>query len=332
MYRTFILKFDARVLVLVGAVLTIMAVVLPWANLPSFLAGDLARGGVSEGRLLTLGLAVLAALSLLAPWHPFGRVSLPAAVLAALCYLVVLYTVARVVQLASTWEAGLGAQLGSIGSGLYLTFAGVLLMLVGGLAGVMQPVGASTFGMVTPLVSGGVMTERRWVRYAGWLALVAALLMSCLCAWGAGLLGRPYTLAAAGQASATPTFAPAPSAYLATPLVGIAVVPLGTTSAPLPRTPLPVSPSPAVTSSGVSPLPPTIASVLPSPTVLRTSPTVGPATLPVIGAHTATLTATSTVTRTATSTPTPTSTATSSTSPLATPTRTATPTNTPVPD
>lgn len=324
MYRTLILKFDARVLVLVGAVLSIVAVVLPWANLPSFLAGDLARGGVNEGRLLTLGLAVLAALSLLAPWRPFGRVSLPAAVLAALCYLVVLYTVARVVQLASTWESGLIAQLGIIGSGVYLTFAGVLLMLVGGLSGVMQPMSGSTSEMAA--------TERRWVRYAGWLALVAALLMSCVCAWGAGLLVRPYTLAGAGQASATPTFAPAPSAYLATPLVGIAVVPLGSTSAPLPRTPIVVSPSPAGMPSAVSPLPPTMAPVLPSPTALRTTPTAGPATLPVIGAHTATLTATSTVTRTPTSTPTPTSTATSSTSPLATPTRTATPTDTPEPD
>ena len=318
MYRTLILKFDARVLVLVGALLAIVAVVLPWANLPSFLAGDLARGGVSEGRLFTLGLAVLAALSLLAPWHPFGRVSLPAAVLAALCYLVVLYTVARVVQLASTWEAGLGAQLGSIGSGLYLTFAGVLLMLVGGLAGVMQPVAASTSGMA--------MTEHRWVGYAGWLALVVALLMSCVCAWGVGLLVRPYTLAAADQARATPTFAPAPSAYLATPLVGIAVVPLGSTSAPLTRTPAPASSSSTVTPSNVSPLPPTMASVLPSPTVLRTTPTLGPATLPVIGAHTATSTATSTVTPTRTSTPTP------PTSPLATPTGTATPTLTPEPD
>lgn len=324
MYRTLILKFDARVLVLVGALLTIVAVVLPWANLPSFLAGDLARGGVSAGRLFTLGMAVLAALSLLAPWHPFGRVSLPAAVLAALCYLVVLYIVARVVQLASTWEAGLGAQLGSIGSGLYLAFAGVLLMLVGGLSDVMQPVGDSAFGVAA--------TERRWVRYAGWLALVAALLMSCVCAWGAGLLVRPYTLVAGGQASGTPTFAPAPSAYLATPLVGIAVVPLGSTLAPLTRTPLPASPSPAVTPPGVLPLPPTAAPVLPSPTVLRTSPTVGPATLPVIGAHTPTLTATSTVTRAPTFTPTLTSTLATSTSPLATPTRTATPTDTPEPD
>ena len=325
MYRTFILKFDARVLVLVGAVLTIMAVVLPWANLPSFLAGDLARGGVSEGRLLTLGLAVLAALSLLAPWHPFGRVSLPAAVLAALCDLVVLYTVARIVQLASTWQAGLGAQVSSIGSGLYLTFAGVLLMLVGGLAGVMPPVTASTSGMLTPLVLGGVMTERRWIGYAGWLALASALLMSCVCAWGVGLLVHPYTLAA-DPARVTPTFAPAPSAYMATPLVGIAVVPLGSTVAPLTRTSLPISPSPAVTPSGVSPLLPTVTSALLSPTVLHTSPTAGLTTLPVIGAHTATATATRTVTPTKTSTVTP------QTSPLQTSTRTATPTATQEPD
>jgi hypothetical protein len=318
MYRTLILKFDARILVLVGAVLTIVAVVLPLANLPSFLAGDLARGGVSEGRLFTMGLAVLAALSLLAPWHPFGRVSLPAAILAALCDLVALYAFARVIQLASTWQAGLGAQLGSIGSGLYLTFAGVLLMLAGGLSGVMQPAAGSTSGMA--------VTGRRWVGYAGWLALVAALLMSCVCAWGAGLLVMPYTLAAADQARATPTFAPAPSAYLATPLVGIAVVPLDSTAAPLRSTSAPVASSPDVTPSGALPLSPTMASALPSPTATRTTPTSGPATLPVMGARTATSTATSTVTRTRTSTPTP------PTSPLTTPTRTVTPTLTPEPD
>jgi hypothetical protein len=315
MYRTLILKFDARILVLLGALLVIVAVALPWANLPSFIAGDLARGGLTGGRLFTSGLSVLAALSLLVSWHPLQRVSLPAAMLAALCDLIALYAFVRVVQLSNALQVGLSAQLGSVGSGLYLTFAGVLLMLVGGLASVMPP-GA------TP-ASAASATGRRWIGYVGWLALAAALLMSCLCAWGVGLWARPYTLAAPGQTQASPTFAPAPTTYLATPLVGVQLAPLGTAFTPVAPTPLSTRVLPAGTLSATLPSLPTMISILPTPTMTRVAPTLPPPTLPVVGAPTATSTATSTPT------PTHTPTATPPTSPLATPTRTATSTSTP---
>jgi len=315
MYRTFILKFDARILVLVGALLAIIAVTLPWANLPSFLAGDLARGGVTGGRLLTLGLSVLAALTLLLPWHPLRRVSLPAAFLAALCDLIALYAFVRVVQLSSALQVSLSAQLGNVGGGLYLTFAGVLLMLVGGLAGV-APLTA------TP-TSASLVPDRRWVGYAGWLALVASLLMSCLGAWGLGLWVRPYTLAASGQTRAAPTFAPAPITYLATPLVGVRLAPLGTAPTSAAPTSAPARTTPTETPPAVLPPLPTAISALPSPTMTQVSPTRAPPTVPVLGAPTASSTATSTPTATSTSTPTP------PTSPLPTPTRTPTASPTP---
>jgi hypothetical protein len=309
MYRTLILKFDARVLVLVGALLAIVAVALPWANLPSFIAGDLARGGVTDGRLLTLGFSVLSAVSLLLPWRPWRRVSLPAAGLAILSDWVTLYIFFRVIQLSRAWQVGLGAQLGSVGSGLYLTFAGAVLMLVGGLMDVMPVV-------ATP-ASALARAERRWLGYAGWLALVSMLLASCLCAWGAGLWVRPYTLAAPHQATRTPTFAPAPITYLATPLVGVQLAPLGgnpTTSTPA-ALPTPTFP-PGTPQATLPPLP-TIASALPSPTAPRVSSTLPPPTLPVIGGSTATSTTTSTPTHTRTPT-------TTQTSPLSTPNLTAT--------
>jgi hypothetical protein len=316
MYRTLILKFDARVLVLVGALLAIMAVVLPWANLPSFIAGDLARGGVTDGRLLTLGFSVLSAVSLLLPWHPWRRVSLPAAGLAVLSDLVTLYTFFRVIQLSRAWQVGPGAQLGSVGSGLYLTFAGVLLMLVGGLMDVMPTVATPAFALAA--------AERRWLGYAGWLALVAMLLASCLCAWGAGLWVRSYTVVAPNQGTLTPTFAPAPITYLATPLVGVQLAPLGSNPATSTPVVLPTLTFLIGTPQATLPPLPTIASALPSPTAPRVSQTLPPPTLPVIGGPTVTSTATSTPTSTSTGTPTPTPTPTLPTSPLGTPTLTAT--------
>lgn len=298
--------------------LAAVAVALPWANLPSFIAGDLAHGGVTEGRWLTFGLAVLAALSLLLPWHLWRRVSLPAACFAALADLVALYVFFRVIQFSHALQLGLGAQLGGIGSGLYLTFAGVLLMLVGGLMDVMPPVATPTSTPPT--------LERRWLGYVGWLALVAALLMSCMCAWGVGLWVQPYTLAAPRQATLVPTFAPAPTTYLATPLVGVHLAPLGSTTIAPALTPLPTQALPTATLPGFTPqatLPlPTTTSPLSSPTPSRTVPT-----LPSLGGPTVTSTATRTSTPTQTRTPT----STPNTSPLATPTLTATVTATRTP-
>jgi hypothetical protein len=316
MDRTLVLRFDARILVLVGVLLVMIAASLPWTNLPSFLAGDLARQGIDSGGLITLGLAVLAAASLLLPWHPLRRVSLPAAILAVLTDFVALLALIRVVQLASTLQMSLSAQLSSVGSGLYLTFAGVLLMVIGGLTGVKPPASHATLAPST-------MWDSRWVRFAAWLALISALLASCLCAWGIGLLVRPYTLGP-GQAKASPTFVPAPTTYLATPLVDVQLAPLGsvpTVPAPLPTTIRPVTNPPATAT-----LPPLPASPTPrrSPTTPMPSPTppLVP-TLPVVGAPTATPTFTPTSTATFTLTPTP------PTSPLGTPTPTRTPTPTP---
>jgi len=314
MNRTVVLKFDTRIIIIAGALLVMIAVALPWANLPSFVAGDLARGGVTGGGLITLGLAMLALLSLLLPWHPWNRVSLPAAIAGALVHLVALSVFVRIVQLGGNLGLELRAQPGSIGSGLFLTFAGALLMLVGGLAG------------ATPSTSLASLTvsNRSWQGYAVWLALATALLASCLCAWGLGWLARSYTLAASGQSDISPTFAPAPMADLATPLVGVHLLPLGSVTA------MPVSSASATLIRPTQQIRATLTSSVATPTALagvapttQSSPTplLSP-TLPVIGAPTAT--------RTATPTPsyTPTSTSTPSTSPLETPTVSVTPTHT----
>jgi hypothetical protein len=324
MNRTVVLKFDTRMIVIVGALLVMIAVALPWANLPSFVAGDLARGGAAGGGLITLGLAVLALLSLLLPWQLWNRVALLAALVGALIHLVALSAFIRVVQLGGNLGLELSAQPGSIGSGLFLTFAGALLMLVGGLV---SAVPSTSLASLT-------VSNRPWLSYAVWLALATVLLASCLCAWGLGWLTRSYTLTS-GQAGISPTFAPAPTTDLATPLVGVQLLPLGNvTAVPVPPAAttlvrptlqalvtltssraLPTTPrggTPSLQPSSPTPLPP--ASPTPLPPALPT--------VPVIGAPTAT--------RTATPTPsyTPTSTSTPFTSPQATPTVSVTPTHT----
>ena len=309
MNRTVVLKFDTRMIIIVGALLVMIAVALPWANLPSFVAGDLARGGAAGGGLITLGLAVLALLSLLLPWQLWNRVALPAALVGALIHLVALSAFIRVVQLGGNLGLELSAQPGSLGNGLFLTFAGALLMLVGGLASA-----APSTSLASLTVS-----HRHWQSYAVWLALATVLLASCLCAWGLGWLTRSYTLAS-GQAGASPTFTPAPTTDLATSLVGVQLLPLGNVTA------MPVPPAAAtlvrptlqalvtLTSSRASPTTPQGG----TPTLQPSSPTPlppAPPTVPVIGAPTAT--------RTATSTP--------FTSPQATPTVSVTPTATATP-
>ncbi len=316
MNRTVVLKFDTRMIIVVGALLVMTAVALPWANLPSFVAGDLARGGAAGGGLITLGLAVLALLSLLLPWQLWNRVAFPAALVGALIHVVALSAFIRVVQLGGNLGLELSAQPGSIGNGLFLTFAGALLMLVGGLADA-----APSTSLASLTVS-----NRHWLSYAIWLALATALLASCLCAWGVGWLTRSYTLTS-GQAGISPTFAPAPTTDLATPLVGVQLLPLGSVTA------MPVPPASAtlirqtlqarvtLTSSvATSSAPPGG-----TPTLQPSSPTPlppAPPTVPVIGAPTAT--------RTTTPTPsyTPTSTFTPNPSPRETPTLTVTPTHT----
>jgi len=316
MNRTVVLKFDTRMIIIVGALLVMIAVALPWANLPSFVAGDLARGGAAGGGLITLGLAVLALLSLLLPWQLWNRVALPAALVGALIHLVALSAFIRVVQLGGNLGLELSAQPGSIGSGLFLTFAGALLMLVGGLASA-----APSTSLASLTVS-----NRHWLSYSIWLALATALLASCLCAWGLGWLTRSYTLTS-GQAGDSQTFAPAPTTDLATPLVGVQLLPLGSVAA----NPVPSASATLIhqtlqarvtlTSSVASPTAPPGGAPTPQPGSPTPLPPAPP-TVPVIGAPTAT--------RTATSTPsyTPTSTFTPFPSPGETPTVTVTPTHT----
>jgi hypothetical protein len=315
MDRTVVLKFDTRVLVVIGALLVMLAAWLPWTSLPSFVAGDLARRGVDGGGLITFSLALLALLSLLLPWHPLRRVSLAAAILAALINLVALIAFARVIQLSDSLGFHLSAQLGSVNSGLALTFAGLVLMLFGGLAEATSPspFARQILDMVNP----------RQMEVALRVALGGLLVASCLCAWGVGLLVRPYTLVSPGQAQGAAVFKPAPTTFLATPLVDVHLAPLGpvggapTTVAAPTRANIasPAAPTfaPGSAASTLSPTTPPPASVtLPASPTLQVQPTHSP-------------TPTRTTGPTPTRTTTPTLTSTPLSSPLKTPT--ASPTN-----
>jgi hypothetical protein len=275
---------------------------------------------------------LLALLSLLLPWHPLRRVSLAAAILAALINLVALIAFARVIQLSDSLGIHLGAQLGSVSSGLALTFAGLVLMLFGGLAETTSPspFARQIIDMVSP----------RQMEVALRAALAGLLAASCLCAWGVGLLVRPYTLASLGQAQGAATFRPAPTTFLATPLVDVRLAPLGTpsggatvtagttmtvTAAPIrPTVPVSVAPTsaPVGAASPASPTPrggqPTVPSIAtltsestrslptqsaptpasPTPTPVLSTPTLTPPVSPL-----KTPTASATPTRTPTSTP-----------------------------
>jgi hypothetical protein len=321
MDRTLVIKFDPRTVVILGAVLVMLAAWLPWSSLPSFLVGDLARQGFAAGGFLKFGLSVLALLGLLLPWRPLDRVSLLAAILAVVINVASLIAFVRVVQLSTSLELDLGAQLRSIGSGLYLTFAGAWLMLFGGLA------------------SADPLPGRSWLSYAAWGGMGGLLLAGCLCAWSIGLILRPVTLASPATPAAT--FGPAPTAYMATPLVDVQLEPLGSPGPRPPASPTPNRPgSPTIAPSGQN--------IPPSPTTRRSSPTATPTTLTPSNLTPSTLTPTfvppaqATPTRsptatahtpTASPTPTPTSSPTSTpttfTSPIDTPTATASPTPTP---
>ncbi len=288
MDRTVVLKFDTRVLVVIGALLVMLAAWLPWTNLPSFVAGDLARRGVDGGGLITFGLSLLALLSLLLPWHPLRRVSLAAAILAALINLVALIAFARVIQLSDSLGFLLGAQLGSVSSGLALTFAGLVLMLFGGLAETTSP---SPFARQTTNSLFIDMVSPRQMEVALRAALAGLLVASCLCAWGVGLLIRPYTLVSLGQAPGAATFRPAPTTFLATPLVDVRLAPLGApsggatvtagttvtvTAAPIrPTVPVSVAPTsaPVGAASPASPTPRGGQPTVPSIATFATEPT-----------------------------------------------------------
>ena len=313
MDRTLVIKFDPRTVVILGAALVMLAAWLPWSNLPSFLAGDLARQGFAAGGFLTFALSVLALLGLLLPWRPLGRVSLLAAILAVVIDVATLIALVRVIQLSSSMDMDLGAQLRSMGSGLYLTFAGAWLMLFGGLASAEPSLG------------------RSWLSYAAWGGMGSLLLAGCLCAWSIGLIIRPVTLAS--PAAPVATFGPAPTAYMATPLVDVQLEPLGSPGPRSPASPTPNRPgNPTVAPSGQSILPspsPTGQNIPPSPTTRRGSPTATPQTATFVPPAQATLTrsptaATHTPTTTASPTPTHTPTPTTFTSPIGTPTTTPT--------
>ncbi len=104
MDRTLIIRFDARTLVLAGAIVVMVAAFLPWVRLPPFLVGDLALRGLSAGGWATLALAFIAALSLLLPWQPLSRVSLPAAFLSVWIHLIALAAFVRTVHWATMLE------------------------------------------------------------------------------------------------------------------------------------------------------------------------------------------------------------------------------------
>ncbi len=281
MDRTVVLRFDARVPVVIGALLVLVAAWLPWTNLPSFVGGDLARRGLDGGGLITFGLALLVLLSLLLPWHPLRRVSLAATILAVFTNLIVLIAFARVMRLSGSLGIALGAQLGSVGSGMYMTFAGAALMLFGGLAEATPP------SLFEPQISHLVSPQQ--IEIALRVALAGLLLASCLCAWGIGLLVRPYALVNPGQAAGT--FRPAPTTFLATPLVDVHLAPLSTVaggvsgaavtstrpSIVLPATPTvaPVGPasSTSPTPRGAQPIAPPTPTVPNDPT--RALPTIG---------------------------------------------------------
>jgi hypothetical protein len=257
-----------------------------------------------------------------------------AAILAVLINLIALAAFARMIQYAAVLEMDLGAQLSRVGSGLYVTFAGAWLMLFGGLAD-----GDPT---------GGLAWNRGWIEYAAWSALVVVVLAACLCAWSIGLIVRPYTIDAGPRPAAT--FGPAPTAYLATPLVDVQLEPLGganpaSTPARAPATVLELTATvnPRTT---FTPVPVTARALLtasPSPTTRASSRTTTPfptatqlrstVTTPGVLTPTRTPTLTSTLTfagtQTATSTRTPAPTSPSSplptsSSPVATPTATVT--------
>jgi len=330
MDRTVVLRFDARVPVVIGALLVLVAAWLPWTNLPSFVGGDLARRGMDGGGLITFGLALLVLLSLLLPWHPLRRVSLAATILAVFTDLVVLIAFARIMRLSGSLGIALSAQLGSVGSGIYLTFAGAALMLFGGLADATPP------SLFEPQFSH--LVSRWQIEIALRVALAGVLLASCLCAWGIGLLMRPYALVNPGQAAAT--FRPAPTIFLATPLVDVHLAPLSTVSGSVsgtavtstrPGIVLPATPTlaPVGAASFTSPTPRTAQPLAPpTPTVLieptQALPTISAptASASATGTPTTSASATSTLTTSASATSTPTQTP--PVSPLGTPTASAT--------
>jgi hypothetical protein len=332
MDRTLTIRFDARTLVLVGAVLVMLAAWLPWTSLPSFLVGDLARRGWEAGGLFTPGLALLAALSLLLPWRPLRRVALTAAVLAVLINLIALVAFARVIQFSTGLEMDLGTQLSSVGSGLYLTFVGAWLMLFAGLSEAEPP----------PILT---LNQGR-KGYTLWIALPGLVLVSCLCAWSIGLIVHPVTVASPAQALAT--FGPAPTTHLATPLVDVQLEPLGKPGAAPAVSPTVIQLATSAAGTTVPASPTTLAgpSVPPSPTARRGSPTPSPIPTQPSGGQptstprpspqdtptvsiTASATASPTPSPSATATETPTPTATATGTGTATATATATPTATP---
>jgi len=315
MDRTLIIRFDARTLVLGGAMVVMVSAFLPWVSLPSFLVGDLAQRGLEAGGWATLVLGFLAALSLLLPWRPLNRVSLPAAGLSVFVHLIGLAAFVHAIQLATALEINTGNQLGAVGSGLILTFAGAWLMLFGGLGNAAPP--------------PSLMWNRGWMGCAAWGGLLVVVLASCLCAWSIGLIVQPYTLASPAQPVAT--FGPAPTGYMATPLIDVQLEPLGNTGTGGPAavlTPTESTPSP-VSATVTNPIGPSTATrpanpINPTSTVHFASPTsLASPTSPAYNTAVASPTV-----QTVTFTPSPTVTVQSFTvpaSPSATPTRTSTP-------
>lgn len=282
------IRFDTRLIVLIGMMLVIVGAFLPWINLPTFLGGALAQRGLAGGGFLTLALGILGLVSLLLPWRFLRLTALPAAGLALVSTMVALAALAYVIWNLFSLSLNPGAYPHAIGSGLYMTFAGNLVALVGGLWP--AHLAPATATPPSPTANSGRRLRLELLIPAALIGLLASV---CLCAVLASVLIGPIRTILKASAPA-PTTQPSPQPFPAelwvTPLVDVQVTLWQVTPAPTSSTPkaLPTAPPP-------TPRPHT---PTPSPSPTKLTPT-----LP--GTVTPTLRGTVTSTPVRTSTPTP---------------------------
>lgn len=314
----FTVRFDSRSIVLVGLVLIITGAFLPWVNLPAFLGGELARWGLTGGGFLTLALGVLGLVSWLWPWPILGFTALPAALLAALSNGVTLLALILVLKDLNSFSLPLSAYPAAIGGGLYMTFAGGVLVCVAGLWPATQAPADRPAAPASTDPSGWAEPGARRIAPLGALALVALAglcSLACLCAVLTGVLLGPVRSTLRPQGTFTAVSATPELYLLATPLIDVQVTWLGMTpSAPAALTPVKAIPTtPAPTASPTHPV-----VIVPSaaPTLPLTPPGQAGPGAPMLILPSATPTAWPALTPWP---PTPTSTALAPVSPLATP-------------
>lgn len=273
MGKMLIIRLDARLVVLIGLLLVLVGVFLPWVNLPAFLGGDLTRWGLTGGGFFTLTLSVLGLFSLLLPWRLLRRTALPAAVVALLSDFVALLALIGVMRNLYTLSLNLGAYPGAIGSGLYMTFAGALLAFVAGLWPVPNDAldSAPADGSATAWQGGPARLELLILA-----VLVGIFPLTCACAILAGVLIGPVSSVlqlGAAPITAPPTAGPSSSELLATPLIDVQVTLWNVT--PSPATPTQTLATP----SGISPhlaVPTTAVPIAPLATPTGAPPTLAP--------------------------------------------------------